>query len=222
MGTGAEISLAEQIAALEPLSAAALALCLAYLALDRFRYRNRIQSHAASILQDSVRSIDGVAHTTAFGSLTWLAGQDAPNGCLQACAEARTNGKPLKDKPPLGFKSSAYNWLYKWPLAEFVIFGLAVFAFFALTSGVLVKSNVWAVVPLTVAGAMSIKLMLILLLLGCAFPATLVWLGRLCVDWGISYSNEMGDELQDSIDAIERKAKEIRNEVQELEKPKLN
>jgi hypothetical protein len=199
----------ESLIALEPLSGAALALCLAYLALERFRYRDTIQANAVEKLRDEQHTSDVVHHTTAFGTLVWLAGSAAPPACIRACEQARENGNATKDRAPSGFKATTYDWLFRIPLGEGIVAALAVIAFTVLFSGVCASAGIWTCFPTSILSVLSPTTFLMLLLAGSVFPVLLVGLGRMCMTWSKRYADDMGQELKETAEKMQQQVRQL-------------
>lgn len=208
------IDLMSRMAALEPLSAASLAITLAYLALDRFRYRDKIQAQAAEKLNDDSLTGPAVHHTTAFGALIWLAGSEAPQACVIACDAAISNGTPKKNKAPAGFKATSYDWLFRVAIGEGVVAFLSGISFIVLVAAVAVQSQVMVWLPTTLLWFFPLGVYFAALLAGSILPVLLVWLGRACVKWAENHTHEMGEEMKAT-------AQKMQGAVQDLPAPDL-
>lgn len=195
----------EQLAALEPLAGAALALSLAYLALDRFRYRDTIQKLAAKWLDDQKQETPAVSQLTAFHTLVWLAGNLAPHECQMACqeenAKANGNGRSPKVGRPDGVLSSFYGWFFRRNIAEGAVAFFAGSSFATLAAGVCFKSGVWLWLPqkMVLAG---IQPWFWLAILGALMPVFTVGLGRLCVSWAEESTRTWGDEVSSTAEKM--------------------
>lgn len=187
-----------RLGALEPLCGGALALCLAYLALDRFRYRSLIQQTAASKLTEDCYKTDGINQTTPFKTLAWLAGPIAPPECLdEKIAEA-----------PSGLYPSLYAYLFKKPADEILIVLFSLITFFILIAGVCENANVWPGLVWLVS-LLDFGYILSAMIVACVAPVLLVLAGRSCVKWANEQSEKMGKELTHTAQRMQGLAQDL-------------
>lgn len=164
---------AQQVSALEPIAGAGLAINLAYLALDRFRYRMQIEPHAEEACCElDKKDKDGAfAELDQVRELHWLARRQAKPEVL-----------PFK---PSSRGAHAYHVVFRhhWDI-YFVVAG-ALLCGFTLSLGVALSLNRWLYFAPHVSVFSTGLLFYGCLLLGTV-PAGCVWLGRKCVAWGRS------------------------------------
>lgn len=192
------LSIADKIAALEPLSGAALAICLAYLALDRFRYRTIIREGATKELTPDLYQTDGVHHTTPFKTLVWLAGPTAPTGCQNGNSPRR----------PQGLEPACYGWLFDKPSDEVIVALFAFISFCILLGVVCINANIasWYI---SLISYFPPGLLFFLLVIGAIAPVAFVLLGRRCVSWAEVQSREMAEELQNTAQRMQGEARQL-------------
>lgn len=230
METEAPISIATQLAAMEPLCGASLAICLGYLALSRFRYRDHIQKEAAKALTDAAIALNEDAHTTAFGELYWLAGTDRPKVAETACEYAKDKKLELLTDRPEGNTAAFYDWLFRArlgyrrfsaPGGELFVVIAALFAFVTLVVGVCANGKVWLILPLYFTTYFSIETILTVLFSGSVVPVFLVLLGRRSQIWALSKVTTMSRQLQVTVGKMDRDADGIKVGAQQLEPPQI-
>ena len=188
----AEVETASQLItwmpALEPLAGASLAINLAYLNLNRFRYRSEVRKHAESTLNkleaEASDRIAGseTATTSLYHRLKWLA-EKLPD-------------KELADGVvPAGFSSWAYRWLFKHNQDCVISIALAAYAGICLILGV--ASSIHYLVPDSIftAGSFSLIASFWILLIGLLTPVFLVLAGRMSKNWGVKMANQSSSDL---------------------------
>lgn len=177
-----------QIQALEPVAGAALAINLAYLALDRFRYKNLIQEYASAKLSpDEIHTDTRLHGTTSFKVLCWMAGPRAPRIC-----------QTIKlDRRPTGFLASAYHWLFLFwgGLDEYLAVAAALWSYLTVLVGVAYAIGAFKGFVGLWTYIFSAPASLTCLALATLLPVVFVVIGRSCVGWADTQSNEMGEEL---------------------------
>jgi hypothetical protein len=230
MSTEAPISVAVQLSSMEPLCGAALAICLGYLALHRFRYRDRIERAANDALVESVVALNDDAHSIHFGVLYWLAGSSRLSAAEQACDVAKRKNLTLHTGRPEGATPAFYDWFFRArlglgrftaPAGELVVVIAAIFAFVTLVAGVCANAKVWICLPDTLTGSLSMAWILAFLIFGAVVPVLLILLGRRTEDWGLEKVRKMSALLQVTAGKMARKGDEIKDDVAQVGLPKL-
>jgi hypothetical protein len=171
-------------------SGAALAINLAYLALDRFRYSSIVQNAAVAQLGDERIHGDGKLHTTApFKVLCWLAAEKAPAVCRAVSAN---------HERPEGFWSWTYSEVFHKGWDERLCFVAAAWAFIVMFLGVSDGIGSFQAAVSWWVWAISSKASLIALAFATVMPVLFVSLGRGCVSWAEGQSRKMGGELNET------------------------
>ena len=157
-----------QIAALEPIAGAGLAINLAYLALDPFRYRHKIEPAAEKACEnnDSQQVMEDFHNLDAVKELKWLA--------------RRITSKAHN---PTGRNATIYRYMFRQHVDVWLCAAATVFCGFVLVAGVAATLRRWAWLDL-LAGPPISAVMFYLCILALAYPPVCVWLGRKCVTWG--------------------------------------
>lgn len=157
------------------MAGAGLAVSLAYLALDRFRYRDAIEGHAVNKKKQFASANDDDT-VEVVKDLMWL--------CREEC-----NGHT-----PRGFGANFYHYIFRNKADEFLIAGLAVLAGFTLLAGVGITSGVWAW-----ANAIDNLTVTSFLFYACfgaiGVPAIAVLCGRRSVHWGRGFADHCENEI---------------------------
>ena len=164
---------------LEPIAGAGLAVTLAYLALDRFRYRQLIETAGERVFAVFQKNGHGVTideALEALNDLKWL--------CRKEC-----NGHM-----PRGFGPMFYGWSFRRQADELIISVLAVLSALTLISGVALNAGIWSWVTV-----LNSQLIVGFLFYSCSsaiiFPAAMVLCGRRCVDWGKKFADHCEDQI---------------------------
>lgn len=162
---------------LEPIAGAGLAVSLAYLALDRFRYRDSVERYAINKHQNLLAEGQGEEDTVeVVKDLQWLCRKDC-NGHI-----------------PRGFGASFYHYFFRNKLDEFLIAFLGLVAGAALVSGVAINLGRWWIITMIDSQWLSG-----LLFYGCVaalgVPAIAVLCGRRSVAWGHRFANHCEGEI---------------------------
>ena len=167
------------IADLEPIAGAGLAVTLAYLALDRFRYRHLIETAGEKVFAVFEKNGGGLNIDEALevlNDLKWL--------CRKDC-----NGHT-----PRGFGPSFYRFSFSKQADEIIISLLSVLSAITLLSGVAFKVGFWSW-----ATALNSSFMVGMLFYSCSlaivFPAAMVLCGRRCVRWGKEFAEHCEDQI---------------------------
>ena len=179
-----------QIRGLEPVAGAAVAINLAYLALDRFRYSSIVQDVAVSGLGDEkVHGDTRLQKTTPFKVLCLLAGEKAPATCKVAISD---------DEDSYGFWFWIYRSLFRKGWDEWIGFACTFWAYLVLFLGVASAVG-------TISGAVnfftnwvSASFAIWSLLIVTLFPLVFVGLGRGCSTWAQNHAEKMGRELAET------------------------
>lgn len=157
------------------MAGAGLAVSLAYLALERFRYRSSIEWHAGQKKRQFATAND---HDTVevVKDLQWL-------------CRAESNGHT-----PRGFGANFYHYAFRNKADEILIAFLACLAGFTLVTGVGITSNVW-----TWAKAIDTPRVAATLFYACfgalGLPAIAVLCGRRSVRWGRNFADHCEREI---------------------------
>lgn len=156
------------LASLEPIAGAGLAVTLAYLALDRFRYRNAVESCAKEYHKkyENDSELGKLKDLDVLNELRWL---------------HRSDGNDFK---PVGFHGTLYSAVFRKHLDVFIISALAVLAGFTLICGVALQIGTWS--WLGWAGqSWAIQLFFYVCAAAIALPSISVLGGRSCKNWGV-------------------------------------
>lgn len=160
---------------LEPIAGAGLAVSLAYLALDRFRYRDSVENHASDKRRQFASANDDDTMEV-VKDLRWL--------CRAEC-----NGHT-----PRGFGANFYHYIFRNKADEIVIATLAALAGFTLITGVGLSSKTWPWASFLDGPSVST-----FLFYACAsaivLPALAVLCGRRSVKWGKGFADHCGTEI---------------------------
>lgn len=171
---------------LEPMAGAGLAVSLAYLALDRFRYRDAVEDHANGKNKQFESENDNDT-VEVVKDLQWL--------CRSEC-----NGHT-----PRGFGANFYHYVFRNKADEFVMAALSALSGFTLVTGVALTTGIWDwpayIDNSTVATALFFACFGAILL-----PAVSVMCGRRCVRWGHEFANHCEREINKIHQAAARSA----------------
>lgn len=188
------------IAAMEPLCGASMAIGLAYLALERFRYRSQIRKLATAQLEAEICANDNVHHTTPVKTLVWLAGSKLPEGM---------SGKNVQSKRPEGFGPCLYGILFSRGHDELAVLATSCWAMIILIAGVCVGASSWMWLPTALATIIPPGILLFMLVSCLVLPILLVAMGRHCVAWADKQSVEMGLELSTTAETMRQAARDL-------------
>jgi hypothetical protein len=156
------------ITGLEPLAGAGFAINLAYLALNRFRYRSEIEPAAEKkcLKNDEEGSFEGFQELDAVKELKWLARRKASGVFV-----------------PKGRAAMVYRHVYRKHQDIYFTAGAATLCAFTLAAGVAMNVGRWSW-----AHFLTYKPLPGLLFYGCLaavlVPVALVLMGRRCAKWG--------------------------------------
>lgn len=162
-----DLVLLAPITALEPIAGAGLAINVAYLALNRFRYRAEIEPAAErTCSQNEEQTFDGFHDLDAVKELKWLARREKSEVFV-----------------PRGKGALAYRYVFRKHQDVALCLVAAFVCLFTLTTGVALAVGRWEwAKTLLLPGIPGI------LFYGCLLsmlvPAVLVPLGRKCAAWG--------------------------------------
>ncbi|WP_140420527.1 hypothetical protein [Novosphingobium sp. B 225] len=160
---------------LEPMAGAGLAVSLAYLALDRFRYRDAVETHANE-KNRQFSSANDEDTVEVVKDLQWL--------CRSPC-----NGHT-----PRGFGANFYHYVYRNKADEFVMAALAAISGFTLIAGVGLTTNLWVWVA-NIDTKNVATFLFYCSSFAIIFPALAVLCGRRCVKWGMGFANHCEREI---------------------------
>lgn len=167
---------------LSPVASSGLAVCLAYLALERFRYRSAIEL-AAKSKRDLVKVNGDHDIIDVVRDLKWL--------CRDFC-----NGHA-----PRGWWANLYRYTFRQKVDEISIAFLAGICGFTLFAGVALKDNIlsW---PSMFNTSEYTNALFWVCFAGVAIPALSVLCGRKCMSWG----EEFARHCEEQINAIMRQS----------------
>jgi hypothetical protein len=157
------------------MAGAGLAITLAYLALERFRYRRDVE-HVSNSLREKYENVDRLQAQSSLEHLNeirWL--------CRKSC-----NGHA-----PSGFMASAYAYLYRRHGDVFFISLLAALNAVILILGVAGVSAISP--PVTAHWSIVAAFIVCALAIGC--PGAAVLLGRRCRSWGIARARQCDSQI---------------------------
>lgn len=167
---------------LEPLAGSGLAVSLAYLALERFRYRDAVERYAKD-KSGRLRNEDESDTVEVVKDLQWL--------CRDDC-----NGHT-----PRGLWANLYHYSFRNKADEFLISVLACISGLTLVSGVAMNVGLWSWVSIFEARWIS-TLLFYSCFAALLIPASSVLFGRKCVSW----CREFADHCEDEITKIHRRS----------------
>lgn len=189
-------------ASLEPLAGAALAINLAYLGLQRFRYREKIRAaaeserkifeHAEKTAPENIKAMRYYAQLRDLCSLSNHDLDDIPG----ANKDARINN---------GFWSAIYHHLYRKHRDRYIAYTGAGLAGVTLTTGVAVNIGTWSLASYLYSET-SAPLWFYVLILACAAPISMVYVGRQIVFYAAGHAKECREEIEK---AMQTKAQDI-------------
>jgi hypothetical protein len=160
---------------IEPVAGAGLAVSLAYLALDRFRYRDDVERYAQN--KKTLLANEGDADTLeVVNDLRWL--------CREDC-----NGHT-----PRGSLAHFYHYVFRSKADEVLIALSALWAAFTLAAGVAFNLGTWDFL-LVLNRPPIANSMFAGCLFALGFPAFAVLCGRKCVTWGKSFADHCESEI---------------------------
>lgn len=150
-------------------------MSLAYLALERFRYRDAVEDHAQK-KERQIKNASDEDTLEVVNDLKWL--------CREDC-----NGHT-----PRGFWANLYRCVFRSKVDEFFIAFLALWSAFTLSTGVAFNLGIWDVLLFLNAPYVTYSFFA-----GCLFalgvPASAVLVGRKCVAWGAKFADHCESEI---------------------------
>lgn len=171
------------MATIEPVAGAGFAMSLAYLALDRFRYRSAVENTAKKALEKYDKEGDGIPdlpdslnNNETVNELKWL--------CRKDC-----NGYS-----PKGWQITLYQYVFRQHHDVILVIALGIIATFTLVSGVAFSLNRWQ----WFAGAnspTSVAFFFYLCFASLCTPPLLIWGGRYLTIWGVKRVNELDMQI---------------------------
>jgi len=179
------------ITGLEPLAGAGLAINLAYLALDRFRYRGQIEPVAERKCSknDEEGSFDGFHDLDAVKELKWLARRETSEVFV-----------------PRGRGAIVYRYMFRKHQDVYFSIGAASICAFTLASGVALNVGRWQWSNLLlnppIPGTLFYSCLLAVII-----PATFVVLGRKCASWGADRIEYCTSQVAISLGALAQSAR---------------
>lgn len=174
MGKAKPLESALLIPQLEPLAGSGLAVSLAYLALERFRYRDAVERYASE-LKVQYKS-EGEDTVEVVKDLQWL--------CRQDC-----NGHT-----PRGAAASFYHYAFRNKADEVAIAAFALIAGMTLIAGVALNLKYFWWLPYLEHPSI---ISFLFFCCSCALllPAISVLCGRRCVAWGRDFAHHCETEI---------------------------
>lgn len=171
------------LGAIEPLAGAGFAMSLAYLALDRFRYRKEIESAAKRALDKYDAEGDGTPDlppalmtNETVNELQWL--------CRKQC-----NGYA-----PKGLNIALYRYLYRKQGDVFTITVLGAMSAVALAAGVAFSLSRWQSIKI-LDKPLSIGILFYVCFFAMALPPLSIALGRHLTKWCIGRSTTLDQQI---------------------------
>lgn len=194
------INAVSQLPALAPLAAATLAANLAYLSLQRFRYRSEMREAASKELKqfgEAVQLPTSITSHDQYKELHYLAKLSNHDG--------KNTQKAAAVQRPKGVWAFMYFVLFEYH-EDIVIVGLlTIFSIIILLGGVAHSINIWSwLLPYSHDGWT--ELWFWVLTLGTIAPASLVLLGRWVVRCGCARARHYGEQLGDLIKDLANRA----------------
>ena len=177
--------------ALEPISATALAINIAYLNLERFRYRKKIREPAREQLErlhrfdgDFLKNISKQDQTV---ELVWLAGIDD--------ADKNNPTSPPQRPRSIGLWGWVYNLLFHQHIDLWLVGIMTAISLMALFIGPIHELNLapWSEKYFAGTGAW---VSWVVLLLCTLLPIAFVFMGRRVVKWGQGRVEHTGKQLK--------------------------
>lgn len=161
------------------MAGAGLAVALAYLALDRFRYRDAVERCALQKYRDFESSGANDGSFEAMRDLRWLC-RNEENG-----------------HTPRGFKANFYHYFFRNKLDEIIIAMVGALSGCTLIGGVALNADV---APLSLLAASidsrwTCYLFFYACMMAIVLPAIAVLCGRGCVAWGSEFTDYCSNEI---------------------------
>ena len=185
---------------LEPGSTASLAINLAYLALDRFRYKTLINDEADEQLLKCDLSDDQTKTMIQFRQLVYLSSKKN-----QDEHKKWTNGNPA----PPGNLAYAYHRLFNHNIDEIIISTFTVISFFLLYLGMAENERYLSFLIDTSYKEIIVSISFYFLFISTICPMAFVILGRACVNWASKLSKSMGEELKNTAERFKKQASSV-------------
>jgi hypothetical protein len=158
------------ISELEPVATAGLGICLAYLALDRFRYRDKVQEFAILKRNSSKMPQSGYEFESVL-DLDWLCGGEGRKGYV-----------------PRGLWANFYHHIFRKKIDELLISALAALCAIALCLGVALKVKILSD-EFVLNTEHYAQVFYFACVFAVIFPPLSVIFGRKCVTWGEVFAN---------------------------------
>jgi hypothetical protein len=179
------LAVVPHIGALEPICGCMLALCLAYIALPNFRYRDQIGQMARDALwhldEKNASTIDGCANY--YARLVKLSGPFASPSHNGHLAKDGNGLPPSEDSGPGEWFFTGHSKLTITPDA-FIVFLLAFLTILVLASGVAKEAGLgFFSLPELLSSSWNIWWTFYLLLGAMAVPLTFIYVGRRRIHW---------------------------------------
>ena len=208
-----------QLPALEPLAGAALAISLAYLNLDRFRYRSRIREHARKELARFAGDASGLARLARnrwFRQVQFLAALPdndrlSKKSMEEHRKEAEKNGEikngnsETKSGMPDGLWGKIYLIFFSVHQDRYATYVFTLIALIALLFGCAHQIGVWTFTQCLGSGKLLI-FMFYLLSLCVLAPILFVMMGRRVVVWAMEYATSCCTDLEEPMQGAVKKA----------------
>lgn len=178
------------LAALDAVATAGLAVTLAYLALERFRYRAEVETVAFSTKKEVGAPLEKENILDASNELRWF--------CREEC-----NGHT-----PAGFIANAYHILYRNSFDVWLVSFGATICLLTLAIGCGLELGKFSFFEF-LQGRAWISLIYWICILSSSLPVVLIWFGRKCRAWSISRMAHLKRQLEHSLLADAQQAKAV-------------
>ncbi|MEQ1726071.1 MAG: hypothetical protein ABL882_09120 [Sphingopyxis sp.] len=171
------------LSSIEPVAGAGFAMALAYLALDRFRYREKIEGAARHALEKYDAEGDGTPDLPPS-----LKGNETVNELQWLCR------KDCNGFTPKGLQIWLYRAIFRRNFDVFIVVFLGAMSGLALSSGVAISIGTWGWLGCfnTPWGTF---VMFYICLLSLAVPPFSVWIGRYLAKWGGVRANQLDGQI---------------------------
>jgi hypothetical protein len=176
---GADVTLA----VIEPLAGAGFAMSLAYLALDRFRYRTQIEAASRTALEKYDSEGDGTPDLPPS-----LLGNETVNELKWLCR------KNCNGYVPKGWQITLYRCFFRRHTDVFAIVALGALSAFALSSGVALNLSRWAWFN-GINNPVGAAIFFYFCLCALVVPPLLIWVGRYLSKWGAQRAIELDEQI---------------------------
>lgn len=162
---------------LEPVATAGFAVCLAYLALDRFRYRSAVENGANKLKDEIGVAMEKENVLDASNELRWM--------CREEC-----NGHS-----PIGFLANAYHLFYRNSLDIKLVSGGAVVCFSVLALGAGLEIGKLGFLSF-LEGSGWIGALYWFCIASSVTPVASILFGRRCAKWGVQRTAHLKKQLE--------------------------